>query len=145
VRTIPQRRTRSHEAASQVREEKAMPHTYPLIEAVRVTPFADRFVFRAPNSRLLDPAHQYLANEIQKVEIIATMITHRPALKLAVLALVLLMWVGALAALVSWFGAGRDNPTPGDLIVMTVLIFAPMVMRTGCGGRGGRRVGGDRS
>jgi hypothetical protein len=118
-----------------------MPHTYPLIEAVRVTPVAGRFVFRAPDSRLLGPAHQYLANEIQKAEIIATMITHRPVLKLAVLALVLLMWVGALAALVSWFGAGRDNPTPGDLIAMTVLIFAPMVMRTGCG----RRVGRDRS
>jgi hypothetical protein len=122
-----------------------MPHTYPMIEAVRVTPFAGRFVFRAPNRRLLGPAHQYLANEVQKAEIIATMITHRPVLKLAVLALVLLMWVGALAALVSWFGAGRDNPTPGDLIVMTVLIFAPMVMRAGCGTSDARRACGDRS
>jgi hypothetical protein len=37
------------------------------------------------------------------------------------------MWVGALATLVSLFGGGRDNPTPADLIVMTVMLVAAAV------------------
>jgi hypothetical protein len=41
--------------------------------------------------------------------------------------MVLVMWVAALASLVWLYGAGRDNPTPTDLMVMTVLTVAPMV------------------
>jgi hypothetical protein len=37
------------------------------------------------------------------------------------------MWVGALATLVSLFGGGRDNPTPADLIVMTVMLVTAAV------------------
>jgi hypothetical protein len=55
------------------------------------------------------------------------MVTRRPVLKLAVFMLVLLMWVGAFATLVSLFGGGRNNPTPADLVVMTVMLVAAVV------------------
>jgi RsiW-degrading membrane proteinase PrsW (M82 family) len=55
------------------------------------------------------------------------MITHRPVLKGAVFVMVLVMWVAALAALVWFYGAGRNNPSPTDLVVMTVLTVVPMV------------------
>ena len=96
------------------------------IAAGHFKPAAGRFAIQTPN--LFGPARHYLVDEIQKAEIIAMMITRRPVLKRAVLVMVLVMWVAALASLVWLYGAGRDNPTPTDLMVMTVLTVAPMVM-----------------
>jgi hypothetical protein len=48
-------------------------------------------------------------------------------LKPAVFVVVLMMWAAAFASLVWLYGAGRDNPTPTDLVVMTVLMVAPMI------------------
>jgi hypothetical protein len=108
-----------------IREEKAMSNNRQLIAAAHFKPAAAGFAIRAPN--LLGPARHYLANEIQKAEIIALMITHRPVLKAAVLVMVLVMWMAALASLVWFYGAGRNNPSPTDLVVMTVLTVVPMV------------------
>jgi hypothetical protein len=108
-----------------IREEKAMSSHRQLIAAVRFTPAARAFGSEAPN--LFGPARRYLSNELQKAEIIALMITHRPVLKAAVLVMVLVMWMAALAALVWFYGAGRNNPSPTDLVVMTVLTVVPMV------------------
>ena len=55
------------------------------------------------------------------------MITHRPILKRVAFVMVLVMWVMALASLVWLYGTGRDNPSPTDLVVMTVLTVVPMV------------------
>jgi RsiW-degrading membrane proteinase PrsW (M82 family) len=93
-----------------------------LIAAAHFKPAAAGFAIRTP--KLLGPARHYLANEIQKAEIVALMITHRPVLKAAVLVMVRVMW---MAALVWFYGAGRNNPSPTDLVVMTVLTVVPMV------------------
>ncbi len=93
-----------------------------LIAAAHFKPVARRLA--KPN--LFGPARDYLANEIQKAEIIATMITCRPLLKAAVFVLVLIMWMAALAALVWFYGAGRNNPSPTDLVVMIVATVVPM-------------------
>jgi len=94
-----------------------------LIAAARFMPAARRLRLEA----LFGPAHCYLSNEIQKAEIIAMMITRRPILKRVAFVMVLVMWVMALASLVWLYGAGRDNPTPTDLVVMIVLMIAPMI------------------
>jgi hypothetical protein len=83
--------------------------------------------FGLQTADLFGPARHYLADEIQKAEIIAMMITRRPILKRAVFVMVLVMWVVALASLVWLYGAGRDNPTPTDLLVMIILMVAPMI------------------
>jgi hypothetical protein len=88
-------------------------------------PAADRLALPTPFVR--GPVRHYLATEMEKAEAIATMVTRRPVLKLAVFMLVLLMWVGAFATLVSLFGGGRNNPTPADLVVMTVMLVAAVV------------------
>jgi hypothetical protein len=108
-----------------IREEQAMSNDRQLIAAAHSKPAAGGFGLRAPN--LFGPARDYLSNEIQKAEIIAMMITRRPILKRAVFVMVLVMWVVALASLVWLYGAGRDNPTPTDLVVMIVLMVAPMI------------------
>jgi hypothetical protein len=109
----------------EIREEKAMSSHRQLIAAVRFIPATRGFGLEAPN--LFGPARRYLSNEIQKAEIIAMMITHRPILKAAVFVTVLVMWVAALASLVWFYGAGRNNPSPTDLVAMTVLTVVPMV------------------
>jgi hypothetical protein len=88
---------------------------------------AGGFDFRAPARPWFGPVRQYLVNEIQKAEIIAMLITRRPVLKPAVFVVVLMMWTAAFASLVWLYGAGRDNPTPTDLVVMTVLMVAPLI------------------
>jgi hypothetical protein len=102
-----------------------MSNDRPLIAAVDAKPAAAAFGLRAPN--LFRPARDYLSNGTQKAEIIAMMIARRPILKQAVFVMVLVMWVLALASLVWLYGAGRDNPTPTDLVVMIVLMVAPMM------------------
>jgi hypothetical protein len=124
MRTILRRRSRGHEAGAGP-EDKAVPHNHPMIALGCFKPAAGRPALRAPLA--LGPARRYLATEMEKAEIIATMVTRRPVLKLAVLILVVLMWVGALATLVSLFGGGRNNPTPADLIVMTVMLVTAVV------------------
>jgi uncharacterized membrane protein YdbT with pleckstrin-like domain len=125
-RTIGQGvRTSAALEPQRIREEKAMSNNRQMIAAAHVEPAAVGFAIRTPN--LFGPAHHYLVDEIQKAEIIAMMITRRPVLKRAVLVMVLVMWIMALASLVWLYGAGRDNPTPTDLMVMTVLTVAPMV------------------
>jgi hypothetical protein len=96
-----------------------------LIAAAHFKPAAGGFGL--PTAALFGPARHYLANEIQKAEIIAMMITRRPILKRAVFVMVLAMWIVALASLVWLYGAGRDNPTPTDLMVMIILLVAPMI------------------
>jgi hypothetical protein len=96
-----------------------------LIAAVDAEPAAASFGLRAPN--LFGPARDYLSNETQKARIIAMIIARRPILKQAVFVMVLVMWVLALASLVWLYAAGRDNPTPTDLVVMIVLMVAPMM------------------
>jgi hypothetical protein len=125
MRTILQRRSRRHEAGDGP-EDKAMQHDHPMIAVGNFKLAAERLALRAPFVR--GPARQYLATEMEKAEIIAVMVTRRPVLKLAVFILVLLMWIGTLATLVSLFGGGRDNPTPADLIVITVMLVAAVVV-----------------
>jgi hypothetical protein len=111
--------------ACRIREEQAMLNDRQLIATVDAKPAAAGFGLRAPN--LFGPARDYLSNEIQKAAIIAMMITRRPTLKQAAFVMVLVMWVFALASLVWLYEAGRDNPTPTDLVVMIVVMVAPMM------------------
>jgi uncharacterized membrane protein YdbT with pleckstrin-like domain len=106
-----------------IRKEKAMSNHRQLIAAAHFKPVAGRLA----TSRLFGSARDYLASEIQEAEIVALMITCRPILKAAVFVLVLIMWMAALAALVWSYGAGRNNPSPTDLVVMTVVTVVPMV------------------
>src|SRR5262249_57731920 len=71
---------------------------------------------------------RYLDNEFQNAAGLATLFTQRPTLKSGAIALVLAMWVAALASQLSLFGAERGHPTPPALIAMTIatltVIFA---------------------
>jgi hypothetical protein len=69
-----------------------VPLNHPLIAVGCFKPAAGRLALPAPFVR--GPVRHYLATEMEKAEVIATMVTRRPVLKLAVLILVLLMWVG---------------------------------------------------
>jgi hypothetical protein len=62
----------------------------------------------------------YLDNEFQKATGLAMMFTQRPMLKGGAIALVLVMWVAALASQLWLFGAERSHPTPADVIAMTI-------------------------
>jgi hypothetical protein len=66
---------------------------------------------------LLARGLRYLDDEFQNASGLAMMLTHRPMLKDGAIALVLVMWVAALASQLSLFGAER---TPADLIAMTI-------------------------
>jgi hypothetical protein len=74
------------------------------------------------SSRLADPARGSVspAGDGSVAGLVAV-------LKPAVFVVVLMMWAAAFASLVWLYGAGRDNPTPTDLVVMTVLMVAPMI------------------
>jgi hypothetical protein len=115
----PQSQSRSRSA-----RRKAMSNNRRLIAAAHC---AGGFDFRAPTRPWSGPVRQYLVSEIQKAEIIAMLITRRRVLEPAVFVVVLAMWAAAFASLVWLYGAGRDNPTPTDLVVMTVLMAAPMI------------------
>jgi hypothetical protein len=69
---------------------------------------------------LLARGLRYLDDEFQNASGLAMMLTHRPMLKDGAIALVLVMWVAALASQLSLFGAERGHPTPADLIAMTI-------------------------
>jgi hypothetical protein len=71
-------------------------------------------------SGLMARSLRYLDNEFQNAAGLAVMFTRRPILKGGAIALVLVMWVAALASQLSLFGVERGNPTPADLIAMTI-------------------------
>jgi hypothetical protein len=65
-------------------------------------------------------ALRYLDNEFENAAGLAMLFTQRPMLMRGAVALVLVAWVAALASQLSLFGAERGNPTPADLIAMTI-------------------------
>jgi hypothetical protein len=69
---------------------------------------------------------RYLDNEFENAAGLAMMFTQRPTLKCGAIALVLIMWIAALASQLSLFGAERGHPTPADLIAMTVVALTAM-------------------
>jgi hypothetical protein len=69
---------------------------------------------------LLERGLRYLDNEFENAAGLAMMFTQRPMLKGGAIALVLVMWVAALASQLSLFGAERGHPTPADVIAMTI-------------------------
>jgi hypothetical protein len=75
---------------------------------------------------LLARGLRYLDNEIGNAAGLAMMFTQRPLLKRGAVALVLVIWIAALASQLSLFGAERGHPTPADLIAMTIGALAAM-------------------
>jgi hypothetical protein len=75
---------------------------------------------------LLARGLRYLDNEFENAAGLAMMFTQRPMLKGGAIAVVLVMWVAALASQLSLFGADRALPTPADLIAMTIGALATM-------------------
>jgi hypothetical protein len=69
---------------------------------------------------LLARGLRYLDNEFQNAAGLAMTFTQRPMLRSGAIALVLVMWVAALASQLSLFGPERGHPTPADLIAMTI-------------------------
>jgi VanZ family protein len=63
---------------------------------------------------------RYLDSEFENAAGLAMMLTRHPMWKSGAIALVLVMWVAALASQLSLFGAERGHPTPADLIAMTI-------------------------
>jgi hypothetical protein len=81
---------------------------------------------------LLARGLRYLDDEFQNAAGLAMMFTQRPMLKDGAIALVLVMWVAALASQLSLFGAKRGHPTPADLIAMTVGALTAMLADVAC-------------
>ena len=76
---------------------------------------------------LLAGGLRYLDNEFQNATGLAMLFTQRPMLRGGATALVLVMWVAALASQLSLFGAERGHPTPADLIAMTIGALSAML------------------
>lgn len=75
---------------------------------------------------LLAQGLRYLDNEFENAAGLAAMFTQRRMLRGGAIALVLVMWVAALASQLSLFGAERGHPTPADLIAMTIGALSAM-------------------
>jgi VanZ family protein len=69
---------------------------------------------------LLAHGLRYLECELENAAGLAMMFTQRPMWKSGAIAVVLVMWVAALASQLSLFGPERGHPTPVDLIAMTI-------------------------
>jgi hypothetical protein len=69
---------------------------------------------------VLAGALRYLDSEFENAAGLAMVFTQRPMLMRGAIALVLVVWVAALASQLSLFGAERGHPTPADLIAMTI-------------------------
>jgi hypothetical protein len=69
---------------------------------------------------------RYLDNEFRNAAGLATIFTQHRMLKSGAIALVLVMWVAALASQLSLFGAERGHPTPADVIAMTIVALTAM-------------------
>jgi hypothetical protein len=91
---------------------------HPSIGAMPFAPVAGALVL---------PAVRYAATELRNAEAIARMFARKPALRLAMLAVMPVLWVAAFASLVWLLGIGRGNPRPADLIVMTVRALTAML------------------
>jgi hypothetical protein len=76
---------------------------------------------------LLARGLRYLDDEFQNAAGLAMMFTQRPILKGGAIALVLVMWIAALASQLSLFGAERGHPTPADIIGMTIGALTAML------------------
>jgi hypothetical protein len=75
---------------------------------------------------------RYLDNEFRNAAGLAAMFTQHRMLKGGAIALVLVIWVAALASQLSLFGAERGHPTPADLIAMTIGALTAMFADVAC-------------
>jgi VanZ family protein len=76
---------------------------------------------------LLARGLRYLDDEFANAAGLAMMLTQRPVLKGGAIALVLMMWIAALASQLSLFGGERSHPTPADVIAMTIGALTAML------------------
>ena len=84
------------------------------------------WVFRLPNPWVFGDTPHYLVNDAQKSQIEAILALRRPRVVAAVLLGGILVWT-VLVATFMWAFAGHQDPTPGDIGVMVVLIVLPLI------------------
>jgi hypothetical protein len=84
------------------------------------------WVFRSPNPWVFGDTPHYLVNDAQKAQIEAIIAPRRPGVVVAVLIGSIFAWMLAVATFM-WAFSGHENPTPGDIGVMVVLICLPVV------------------
>ena len=84
------------------------------------------WVFRSPNPWVFGDTPHYLVDDAQKTQIEAILTPRRPAVLAALLIGGLLAWTVAVATFM-WAFAGHQDPTPGDIGVMIVLIVSPFL------------------
>jgi MFS family permease len=102
------------------------------IEAVLFKPAAGGgFVFQAPKPWLFGKAHNYLANEAQKAEILTIMAPNVPVRRRGAIigAFILgpVLWALAIATLI-WAISDHDEPTAGDGVVIIILVAVPILL-----------------
>lgn len=95
------------------------------IQAVLFKPVGDRFVFQAPNPWVFGRKSRYLVTEAQKQELLAIVTPRRPVLRVAVIAVAILLWTVAVATM-CWAVSPHDDPTAIDVLVMSALIIVPI-------------------
>lgn len=83
------------------------------------------WVFRSPNPWVFGDTPHYLVNDAQRSQIEAIVALRRPRVVAAVLLGGILAWT-VLVATFMWAFAGHEDPTPGDIGVMVVLIVLPL-------------------
>ena len=84
------------------------------------------WVFRSPNPWVFGDTPHYLVDDAQKAKIEAVLVPRRPAIVGAVLVGGILAWAIAVATFM-WAFAGHEDPTPGDIGLMIVLIVFPLL------------------
>ena len=84
------------------------------------------WVFRSPNPWVFGDTPHYLVDDAQKAKIEAVLVPRRPAIVGAVLVGGILAWAIAVATFM-WAFAGHEDPTPGDIGLMIVLIVVPLL------------------
>jgi MFS family permease len=84
------------------------------------------WIFRSPNPWVFGDTPHYLVDDTQKAQIEAILRPRRPAVVGALLIGGLLAWTVAVATFM-WAFAGHEDPTPGDIGLMILLIVIPVI------------------
>ena len=84
------------------------------------------WVFRSPNPWVFGDTPHYLVNDAQKAQVETILVPRRPAVVGALLIGGLLAWAIAVATFM-WAFTGPQDPTPGDIGLMIVLIIIPLL------------------
>jgi hypothetical protein len=101
--------------------------SYRQLDAMLFRPAPGGFVYRAPNPWIFGRADHFLVSEAQKAELLAMMVAPRPALRLAIIFVGLVLWGAGMGASL-YALSGHPDPTFGDVLIMVGATLAALFL-----------------